>query len=173
MDAVNAQSRWDEATERVMAYYAALGLGGVEARTRETLRVIEAARSRCASDSTLFPVETAMEGAFDSLARWFAQLAPCLSVERGLAALQASGDLARWPDVDETLRARLAKIPLIAAPEIDFSNMAARDMNFGALETIAHETWQKFDWGPVLRAAALWTAIFFLSLYAYDRFFAP
>jgi len=66
-----------------------------------------------------------------------------------------------------------AGVPVSAAPELALSSMAARDMNFGAMETIAQETWQKFYWGPVLRAAAFWTAVFFFALYAYDRFFAP
>jgi hypothetical protein len=168
---VNDQTTWDEATERVMAYYAALGLGGVESRTRETLRVVEAARSNCAANPSLRPLEAAMTEALDAVARWVNAVVPGATVESGLATLQAGGALVRWPATDANLQGELP--PLEAAPEIDFSSMAARDMNFGAIETIAHETWQKFDWGPVLRAAALWTAIFFLSLYAYDRFFAP
>ncbi len=171
MGAMSEQSIWDEATRRVMAYYAALGLGGVEARTRETLRVIEAARARCAADPALPPLEAAMTEALDSLARWVHTIAPGHDVESGLVALRAGGGLTRWPQTDDRLREAVKQVA--AAPEIDISSMAARDMNFGAIQTIAHETWQKFDWGPVLRAAAIWTAIFFLSLYTYDRFFAP
>lgn len=171
MGAMNDQSAWDEATKRVMAYYTALGLGGVEARTRETLRVIEAARSRCAADPSQRPLEAAMTEALDALARWVNTVVPGQSVEIGLAALQAGGGLTRWPETAGSLLETVK--PVVAAPEIDLSSMAARDMNFGAIQTIAHETWQKFDWGPVLRAAAIWTAIFFLSLYTYDRFFAP
>lgn len=153
-----------------MAYYAALGLGGVESRTRETLRVIEAARSRCAANPSLRPIEAAMTEALDAVARWVNAVVPGATVESGLAALQACGALPRWPQTE--IAGQTVDL-VTASPDIDLSSMAARDMNFGAIQTIAHETWQKFDWGPVLRAAALWTAIFFLSLYAYDRFFAP
>ncbi len=49
--------------------------------------------------------------------------------------------------------------------------MTPRPMDFGAMETIAQETWHRFAWAPILRAAVLWTAIFFAALYAYDQFF--
>lgn len=171
MDAMNNQSSWDEATERVAAYFSALALGGVEVRTRETLRVIETARARCAANPSLHPVETAMAEAIGSLSHWVSTALPRTTLETGLITLRAAGKLSHWPDTNPS--PDTSKTPIYAAPEIDFSSMAARDMNFGAMETIAHETWQKFYWTPVLRAAALWTAIFFLSLYVYDRFFAP
>jgi hypothetical protein len=173
MDAVNDQSAWDEATERVAAYYGALDLGGVESRARETLRVIEAARTRCAANPSLHPIEAAMTEARESLTRWAGDMLPGTTLETGLITLKATDALAHWPSVRSEAKPGLPVSPVSAAPDIDFSSMAARDMNFGAIETIAQETWQKFDWGPVLRAAALWTAIFFLSLYVYDRFFAP
>lgn len=173
MDAVNDQSTWDEATERVAAYYGALELGGMEARTRETLRVVEKARARCAANPSLHPIEAAMTEAIDSLTHWIDAALPGATLESGLTTLKAAGALSHWPEANGDAQANLPKSPVSAAPDIDFSSMAARDMNFGAIETIAQETWQKFNWGPVVRAAALWTAIFFLSLYVYDRFFAP
>lgn len=173
MDAVNDQSTWDEATERVAAYYGALELGGVESRTRETLRVIQTARARCATNPALPPVEASMNEAIDSLARWVNTVMPEATLESGLTTLKAAGALGRWPETNGGPQAALPGSVVSSAPDIDFSSMAARDMNFGAIETIAQETWQKFNWGPVLGAAALWTAIFFLSLYVYDRFFAP
>ena len=109
----------------------------------------------------------------ESLTHWAGGMLPGTTLETGLITLGAADALAHWPSVREEDRPSLPGSPVSAAPDIDFSSMAARDMNFGAIETIAQETWQKFDWGPVLRAAALWTAIFFLSLYVYDRFFAP
>jgi hypothetical protein len=170
MDTLREQPEWDEATQRVQAYLTALGLGGVEARTRETLRIIEQARARCAAQPSLHPIKAAMEETFASLARWVAESTPGLPFESGLVTLRAQDAPAVWPRVRVS---SLAAPALEAAPDLDLSRMAARDMNFGAFETIAHETWQKFAWGPVLRAAAIWTAIFFLSLYAYDRFLAP
>jgi len=169
MDAVKDQSIWDEATERVAAYYGALELGGAEVRTRETLHIIEKARARCAANPSLHPIEASMAEAIESLTRWLGTALPGATLESGLTTLRAAGALGHWPEAN----IELPKSTVSAAPDIDLSSMAALDMNFGAIETLAQETWQKFNWTPVLRAAALWTAIFFLSLYVYDRFFAP
>lgn len=179
MDAVKNQSAWDEATERVMAYLTRLEIGGSEHRTRETLEIIERARGRCGTDPSLHPVEAAMSEAAEALRSWYGGVLPGATVETGIVASLATGAGRTWPNAvlsdppPADLVARLAAASVSAGPELALSSMAAKDMNFGAMETIAQETWQKFDWAPVLRAAALWTAIFFLSLYAYDRFFTP
>lgn len=179
MDAVKNQPAWDEATERVMAYFARLEMGGSEHRTRKTLEIIGRARGRCAAEPSLHPVEAAMAEAGEALRSWYGGVLPGTAVETGMVAFLATGAGQAWPDAvlsdppPADLAARLAGTSVSAGPALALSSMAAQDMNFGAMETLAQETWQKFDWAPVLRAAALWTAIFFLSLYAYDRFFAP
>lgn len=179
MDAVKDQAAWDEAAERVLAYFRALQVGGLEHRTRKTLEILAAARARCAADAALHPVEAAMTEAMESLQRWYAGAVPGAGLEHGLASSLAVGAAQAWPDavlsdpVPTGLAARLAQARVSAGPELAPSSMAAREMNFGAMETIAQETWQQFAWAPVLRAAAIWTAIFFLSLYAWDKFFAP
>jgi hypothetical protein len=178
MDAVNSQAAWDEAAERVLAYFQALQVGGLEHRTRETLRVLEAARGRCAADPALPPVTAALTEAAESLRAWYADAVPGASLEHGLAAALAVEAPQNWPDavlshpVPPALAARLAEARVSIGPELAPSSMAAREMNFGAMETIAQGTWQQFAWAPVLRAAALWTAIFFLALYTWDKFFA-
>lgn len=178
MDAVKNQAAWDEATERVTAYFARLEIGGSEHRTREALEMIERARVRCAAEPSLHPVEAAMSEAAEALRSWYVGVLPGTTVETGIVASLATGAGQAWPNAvlsdgpPADLAARLAGASVSAGPELALSSMAAQDMNFGAMETIAQETWQKFDWAPVLRAAAVWTAIFFLSLYAYDRFFA-
>ncbi len=179
MDALDQQGAWDEATQRVMVYFSHLEMGGDEHRTRETLRVIERARSLCSSDPALHPVAAAMTEAADALQAWYGRVLPGTSVEAGIVTSLASGAGRAWPNAvlsdspPADLAARLADTSVQAGPELALSSMAAQEMNFGAMETIAQETWQKFDWAPVLRAAALWTALFFLTLYVYDRFFAP
>jgi hypothetical protein len=48
--------------------------------------------------------------------------------------------------------------------------MTPREMDYGAMNH-AQETWHKFSWAPLVRAAGIWTAIFFVALYLHDRFF--
>ncbi|HRJ72083.1 MAG TPA: hypothetical protein PLS03_07645, partial [Terrimicrobiaceae bacterium] len=91
---------------------------------------------------------------------------------------RVSGASERWPDAvlngppAPELRRALADAVPRAAPDLAISRMIPREMDFGAMETLAQETWHQFAWAPLLRAAALWTAIFFAALYIYDRFFA-
>jgi hypothetical protein len=100
--------------------------------------------------------------------------------ERARLALDALDRARRRPgDPEALVFAELAQAvgdsgsPPAAVPPLAHSSMAAQDMDYGAMQKLAEETWQRFAWGPVLRAAALWTAIFFLALFTYDRFFAP
>lgn len=177
MDAVDCQAAWNEATERVMTYLTCLQIGGFEHRTRQTLRIIERARERCAVESHAHPVEVAMAEATSALRTWYDGVLPGVPLAAGVAAMLATGASATWPDAvlseptPDGLRRTLAAASLPLGPSLQLSGMSAKEMNFGALETIAQETWQKFEWGPVLRAAALWTAIFFLCLFLHDWLF--
>ena len=171
MDPVNPRDEWDAATERVLAYLTLLHLGGAESRSRVALETVTQARAARAPDT---PAVAAALGVLSSrIAASLHAVRPTITVESGLAALHAADAAGRWPDgfAPGELEEILARAPLASTPALDLSSMAARDMDYGALETIAQETWQQFAWTPLLRAAALWTAIFFLSLYLYDRFF--
>jgi len=179
MDALNTQAAWDEATGRVMLYLDRLQIGGTEHRTRQTLHIMTRARLRCAAHPGMHPVEAALTETADALGHWYAQALPGAALESGITASLAAGAVAVWPDavlaepIPGDLRRQLAATTVPPGPELTLSSMSAMEMDFGAMETLAQETWQKFDWAPVLRAAALWTGIFFLSLFLYDHFFAP
>lgn len=179
MDALNSQAAWDEATGRVTAYLDRLQIGGAEHRTRHTLAILTRARQRCTADPGLAPVEAAMIETLGTLNHWYDQALPGATVESGMTAARVVGIPRSWPDavlsepIPPPLRRELAAVTIPPGPELTPSSMAAREMDFGAMETLAQETWQKFDWAPVLRAAALWTGIFFLCLFLHDHFFAP
>lgn len=174
------QEEWDEATARVLAYFAAIRLGGVQHRTRTALKVIEEAARRVAQRPDLPPVEAAMTVANEWLSRWFARAlpeSPGDPIAVGLVALRVSEAEAHWPnallsaDPPPPLKEALESVSVRTGPDLFLSSMAPREMDYGAMETLANETWHQFSWGPLLRAAALWTAIFFLALFTYDRFF--
>ncbi|HEY5705077.1 MAG TPA: hypothetical protein VIS96_05845 [Terrimicrobiaceae bacterium] len=180
MDAVNAQTEWDEAMARVLAFFSTLRIGGVEHRVRIALRIVEEARRRHEKDRSLAPVEAAMDVAAESLDHWFAKSlggSPDRRVAAGLVALEITDAGARFPnallsgDPPEELKAMLSGVSVHTGPDLAISSMTPREMDYGAMEVIAQETWHRFDWTPLLRAAAVWTAIFFFALYTYDRFF--
>ncbi len=182
MDALNRRD-WDEALARLLAFFAALEVGGVEHRTRVAMRILDEARQRQAQNSNLSPVEVTMDVAAESMDRWFVQalegsrIPPANRVAAGLFALRVTDAAARWPDVllfgepPPDLRAALSQVSVSTGPDLAISSMISRKMDYGTMEVIAQETWHKFAWAPILRAAALWTAIFFLLLYTYDRFY--
>jgi len=177
MDAIDSQAAWNEATERVMTYLTCLEIGGFEHRTRQTLRIIETARKRCAAEPQSHPVEVAMAEATDALRRWYDGVLPGVPLAAGVVATMATGASETWPDAvlsettPEELRRALTTASIPLGPSLQLSGMSAKEMDFGAMETIAQETWQKFAWGPVLRAAALWTVIFFVCLFLHDWLF--
>ena len=180
MDAVNSQSDWDEAIARLLAFFSTLRIGGVEHRVRVALRILEEARRRHEQDRSLAPVQVAMKVAEESLDRWLAK-AIGASLDRriamGLVALEVTDAAARFPgsvlfgEPPEALKALLAGVSVRTGPDLAISSMTPREMDYGAMETIAQETWHKFSWAPLVRAAGIWTTIFFVALYLHDRFF--
>lgn len=182
MDAVSTQSEWDEAMARVLAFFSALRIGGVEQRVRVALDVLEEARQRSDQGSELTPIEASMKVAADLLDSWFAKAIDGSSDRRvaaGVVALEVTDAAERFPNTlfsgepSDELKAMLASVSVRTGPDLAISSMTPREMDYGAMEAIAQETWHRFGWAPILRAAGVWAAIFFLALYAHDRFFSP
>ncbi|HEY5813719.1 MAG TPA: hypothetical protein VIT23_13820, partial [Terrimicrobiaceae bacterium] len=170
----------DEATARVCAFLSASHMGGIEHRLRLALRVLDDARRRYDRADGLAPVEVAMDVAADSLDQWFARAIGQSADHRvatGIVALEITDAATRFPnallshDPPEELKAMLAGVSLRTGPDLSISRMTPRQMDYGAMEAIAQETWHRFGWAPLLRAAGIWTAIFFIALYAHYRFF--
>lgn len=181
MGAMTGEPLWDEALERLSAYLGEIQIGGIEHRARVALRLLDQAR---ASVGAAHPLEHTMQVAQTELMAWFSEalgdvdLPANRKMAWGLVAWQMADGPQRWPDAilqdrpSPEIRRALAGIVLRSSPDLTVSRMVSRDMDYGALETLAQETWHQFAWAPLLRAAALWTAIFFIALYAYDRFFS-
>jgi len=183
MDTVTPQSEWDEALARLLAFFAALEFGGIEHRTSLAMRLLSEARERHSENSGISPVETAMDVASESLEKWFAQvlaeshLSPANRVAVGLFAVRATNAGTVWPAAllsdlpPADLRAALSRVSTRTGPDLAITSMTSRKMDYGAMQVIAQETWHKFAWAPILRAAGIWTAIFFAVLFAYGRLF--
>ena len=59
-----------------------------------------------------------------------------------------------------------------AGPALDFHSLVRKEMDYGAMEDLARETWNQFSWSHVLRAFILWVVLFLLAYGIYLRFFA-
>ena len=182
MDAITSSKAWDEALTRLLAFLTALEIGGLEHRLEVALRILHKARELHSENTE--PVELTMSLLQEELEEWFAQALdnPSLSAERrvalGIVALRLTDAGIHWPDAlllnkpPEDLKAAFAQVSLRTGPELKLSSMTPREMNFGTMENIAQETWHQFAWTPLLRAALVWAAIFFATLFAYDHFFS-
>lgn len=180
MDAVNSEAAWNEALSRLIAYLTEMGVGGIEHRTRVALRLLDRARTTVGD---AHPVEHTMSVAQGELVAWFGDALGSVDIPAhrklawGLVAWRMADGPTRWPDAmleaapSEEIKQALAGVSLRSSPDIEVSRMVSRGMDYGAMETLAQETWHQFAWAPLLRAAAIWTVIFFAALYAYDRFF--
>jgi len=183
MNTVSSREEWDEAAARLLAFFSVLELGGAEHRTRLSIRILDEARRRQALTPTLAPVEAAMDVAAESLEHWFGEaladsrIPPGKRMAAGLFAWRVTGAAARWPDAvlsgdpPAELKTILSSVSTSTGPDLAISSMTPREMDYGAMEVIAQETWHQFAWTPLLGAAALWTGIFFVALYVYDNFF--
>lgn len=179
MDALTSQHAWDEALERLLAFLNLLEIGGAEHRTEVALRIFREARENYGTTPDISPVVAVMRGAARELEKWYAQALPAAvdPLAAGIVARRISDAAERWPDAvlgeppPEELKAMLAAVEIRTGPEVAFLSMTPREMDYGAIETIANETWHQFAWTPIVRAALLWTGIFFIALYCYDRFF--
>ncbi|MBN8711570.1 MAG: hypothetical protein BGO12_11840 [Verrucomicrobia bacterium 61-8] len=185
MESVKSAAEWDEALSRLLSFLAALHIGGVEHRVRIAVDIMDEARRKHSENPTMAPVEHTMNITLDRLDEWFGRAFANIDVPvgkrvaTGVVGIRVTDAVSRWPTavlddgpVPDELKATLARVSFRTGPDLAVSSMTPRPMDFGAMETIAQETWHRFAWAPLLRAAVLWTAIFFAALYAYDQFFA-
>lgn len=182
MDAVDAaDAGWDEALSRLLTYFEAMDLGGVEHRTRCALQILSEARAAPAPGGE--PVERCMDRASEVLGAWFGEALGASGgqspnkLAAGLLAWSVIGGSKSWGDVilagppPRALCEAFSGVRARTGPDLAISSMTPREMDYGPMENLAQETWHRFAWAPLLRAAILWTAIFFAALAVHDRFF--
>lgn len=168
---------------RLMAFLAALQIGGVEHRTRVALEMIDEARRLHAENPEVTPVEHTMQIAMQRIDEWFSaaldkvNIPTARRVAAGIVGLRVTDGAIRWPGTvlggppSAELKAAMARVSFRTGPDLAVSSMTPRTMDYGAMETIAQETLHRFEWAPLVRALILWTAVFFITLAIYDNFF--
>jgi len=183
MDALNHTKAWDEALARLITFLAAMEIGGLEHRTQMAMKIVAEARQKHDPASGVTPVEETMTTATTMLRDWFSKAFDVPASEghglisAGLFAMRVSHVSERWPDCvlngdpPAELKQELRSVHAMTGPDLSISSMTPREMDFGPLEDIAGETWHQFAWAPILRAAAIWTVIFFAALAIHDHFF--
>lgn len=158
----------DAALSRVLGYFERAEIGNLEQRARIALRVIETGRRMRTIRSQTVPTNTAMNILFSEMDRWFAGTGggtDARTIPEGLVSLRLAATLPESFPFGEQRPEDLVQAPPPSTPPLMVSNMTSEEIDYGGMEVVAHETWHQFAWGPVIRAAGLWTGIFFGTLY--------
>jgi len=178
-----ASSDWNTACLRLEDYLRAHRVQPRERLLGLSLELLGEARNLHANGSSDSPVRTAMGLATARTEAWFSRLldesAPpdAVRAARGRVAFFTSGADRRWPeafldpDPPRDMLAAVRAASIQAGPAMEFQSLTRKEMDYGAMEDIARETWEQFSWGHVLRAFALWVAIFFVAYGIWLKFF--
>ncbi|HEY8966311.1 MAG TPA: hypothetical protein VIM58_07705 [Candidatus Methylacidiphilales bacterium] len=160
---------WNRAHARVLAYLGAFGLADRLRTARLALEIVDEAKARPPGAS---PTEAAMGIARERVARW---LSGNLGGE-GTDAAYAEGCLALLlsgvpetapeaflvPDPGESVRTALRTPLVVVGPDLEVSSMTPRRIDYGPIQNLAHQTWQRWDPKEVAAALLLWASVFFV-----------
>lgn len=174
---------WNVACLRLEDFLRAHRIHSRERLLHLTVEIIAQARARHGADHSRSPLEVTMEIATNRAADWFSRLVESgvegdSAATRGKVAYFAGGLHRRWPeaflDPDPPLELldAVRRSSVQAGPSMEFSSLIRKEINYGAMEDLARETWGQFSWGHVFRVFLIWVVIFFLAYGVWTRFFA-
>jgi hypothetical protein len=180
--APDADTAWDEAFLRVESYLRAHQIESRLLLNRLVVEIINAARAVAlaapSSSSAVDPIALAMCEAERRTNAWFTRvLGDAVDSDderlgtRGRIALVLADVPARWPqhflaatppppDLVEAMRSAYIE----AGPEMEFTRMTPRPLDFGPIANVADEAWRTFRRWPILRAVVVW--LLFIGLLA-------
>lgn len=166
---------WDIACRRLEGFLDAHGTAPRERLLALALEILAEAKSGHAGS----PLERTMRIATTRTRLWFERLAgDPTKVARTRAIFLSDPVRERWgsafldPEIPADLVSLVREACVEAGPTLEFQSLVRREMDYGAMEDIARETWDQFSWSHVLRAFALWTTLLVLAYAAYLRFLA-
>lgn len=167
-------AEWDAACLRLEDFLRAHNVEPRERLLALTLELLAEAKSRHAGSAGGSPLACTMAHVSQVSDAWFAALAgDPEKVARAKVAYFSSGrnDLFLDPSPPPEFVAAIRGAAIEAGPALEFQSLLRQEVDYGAMKSIARETWDQFSWGHVLRAFLLWMAIFFAAWAAYLRFF--
>lgn len=170
---------WDAAYLRLEDYLRAHGVEPRERLLELVLDIAGRAKILHARHSGKSPTEVTMELAIGKTDAWFSVLAgEPDKVARARVAFFSAPFQQKWapvflnPVLPDGLLAEVRSACIDAGPALDFQSLVRKEMDYGAMEDLARETWDQFSWSHVLRAFVLWVAVFFIAYGIYLKFFA-
>ncbi len=164
MSEVDEIREWNAACVRLEDF---LRAHRIEDRSRHVELVAELlSAARLANPSGVGATERVMAEADARVEGWFAGLIEGGDSDRGRAAYYSTGVYQRWPgaflreEVPEEMREAVRSVSVQAGPDLEFSSLIRKEINYGPMEDLARETWETLSWGKVLRAFLIWAGVF-------------
>ncbi len=165
---------WDAACRRLEDFLRAYAVVPRERLLGLTLELLAEARALHAQDPSSQPEERAMRLAIARADAWFAGLAgnPAHAA-RARIAYFSSGRCDLFladpapPDFVQAIRSASIQ----AAPALESQRVIRREIDYGAMEDFANQTWNRFSWTYVLQAFVIWAVIFAVSWQVYLHVF--
>jgi len=172
---------WNAAYVRVEDYLRAHRIHNRLHQSRLIQAVLERAARRHETNPALEPTTLAAEEIEAAMDEWFAgilddkNIPPDRIAAAGRVALLISDGPQKWPyafldrhHVPPDFARAMRESSMQAGPDMQFSNMVPRPIDFGTISEAAGETLERFEKWPVLRTLVLW-AVFLATLLAIFR----
>ncbi|MBS0632108.1 MAG: hypothetical protein JSS11_09360 [Verrucomicrobia bacterium] len=160
---------WHDAYKRVEDHLLAYRVTNRALLTQLGQRIIEHAAARHELEPHRSPVELAGEEVERLIAEWIDRLigpsdeTPARRFARGRAAIHLANLPELWPsafldvrDPPPGLLQDLRSTYLEAGPDLEFSNMVPRPLDYGPISETAGRTWRTFSKLPVLGGVMIW-----------------
>jgi len=167
-----SREQWNEASRRLETWLETFEIGDEMHSLRLRTIILRHAMDRHAVSPELHPTTVTQKVAAGELENWFKGIIgsqgenPGQTLSNGLLALFLSHAGQRWPeaigttDVPPELKEAMQKSSLQLGPDLQISSMTPREIDFGPLSSLARETWQQWEWAPILRALLFWAIIY-------------
>ncbi len=175
---------WNAACDRLEDFLDAHRVQDRALVLRLTTDLLAEARRLHAENPIYSPVETTLDLATAQTEAWFSRLAADTAPTDGNAAARArvayfaAGAHREWPaafldpDPPAAMIEAIRRASIQAGPDLEFTSLIRREVDYGPVEDLARETWEQFSWSHVLRAFLIWVVIFFAAYGSYLAFFA-
>lgn len=171
------REQWNEASRRLETWLETFEIGDEMHALRLRTVILRQAMDRHAATPGLHPTTVTQQEAIRVLENWFKEVIgrqgenPGQTLSNGLLALFLSRSGQLWPEAigaanpPAELREAMQKSSLQLGPDLQISTMTPREIDYGPLSSLARETWQQWEWAPILRALIFWAIIYCAGYY--------
>jgi hypothetical protein len=165
---------WNEAYGRLVEYLDTFALGDRAQVTRLALTLLDEAKEAHQRDASQHPTTLTLSRAQAKITAWLrAALADrdqadsrvlsagSIAVLISRVAQTRPGSFLATPLPDE-VRQSLRQALVLTGPDMEFSSMTPRPLDYGPMLDLARQTWHRFDLKTFVSAVCFWIGVYFI-----------